>query len=78
MEGYVPKPESGIIPSRPPPAERSAEDQTFFLSQKNFNNPLIIFIHASQVTDHEALNGKTARAASSTLSMTEYAISLCS
>ena len=28
-EGYVPWPESLVIPSRPPPAERSAEDQPF-------------------------------------------------
>ena len=29
-EGYVPRPESLVIPSRPPPAERSAKDQPFF------------------------------------------------
>ena len=28
-EGYVFKPESLIIPSRPPPAERTVEDQPF-------------------------------------------------
>ena len=31
LKGYVPKPESLVIPSRPPPAVRTAEDQPFYL-----------------------------------------------
>ena len=38
-EGYVPKPESLIIPSRPPPAERTAEDQPFFHVPRNPGDP---------------------------------------
>ena len=30
-QGYFAKPESPVIPSRPPPAERTAEDQPFFM-----------------------------------------------
>ena len=40
-EGYVPKPESLIIPSRPPPAEPSAEDQPLFHVPRNPDNPRI-------------------------------------
>ena len=39
LEGYVPKPESLVIPSRPPPAERTAEDQPFFLVHKHPDDP---------------------------------------
>ena len=38
-EGYVPKPESLFIPSRPPPAERSAKDQPFFHVPRNPDDP---------------------------------------
>ena len=38
-EGYVPKPETLIIPSRPPPAERPAEDQPFFHVPRNPDDP---------------------------------------
>ena len=38
-EGYVPKRESLIIPSRPPPAERTAEDQPFFHVPRNPEDP---------------------------------------
>ena len=38
-KGYVPKPESLIIPSRPPPAERTAEDQPFFHVPRNPGDP---------------------------------------
>ena len=31
LEGYVPKPESIVVPSRPPPAERTVQDQAFYL-----------------------------------------------
>ena len=39
LEGYVLKPESLIIPSRPPPAEPTAEDQPFFLVHKHPDDP---------------------------------------
>ena len=35
LESFVPKPESLIMPSRPPPAERLAEDQPFYLVPRN-------------------------------------------
>ena len=35
VEGYVPKPESLTVPSRPPPAERRAEDQPFVYVPKD-------------------------------------------
>ena len=38
-EGYVPRPESLIIPSRPP-AERSAEDQPFFFQIMGMRLPV--------------------------------------
>ena len=38
LEGYVPKPESLVIPSRPPP-ERTVEDKPFFLFDKNPYDP---------------------------------------
>ena len=31
LEGYIPYPESLVIPSKPPPMERAAEDQPFCL-----------------------------------------------
>ena len=34
-QGYLAKPESLVIPSRPPPAERTAEDQSFFHVPRN-------------------------------------------
>ena len=40
-EGYVIKPESLIIPSRPPPAERSAEGQPFLHEPRNPDDPRI-------------------------------------
>ena len=39
LEGYVPKPESLVIPPRPPPAEGTAEDQPFFLVHKHTDDP---------------------------------------
>ena len=38
-EGYVPRPESLVIPSRPPPAERSAEKKPFFHVPRNPDDP---------------------------------------
>ena len=34
-QGYLAKPESLVVPSRPPPAERTAEDQPFFHVPRN-------------------------------------------
>ena len=39
LEGYVPKPKSLIIPSRAPPAERTAEDQPFYLVPRHPDDP---------------------------------------
>ena len=38
-EGYVPKPESLRIPSRPPPAEQTADYQPFFHVPRNPGDP---------------------------------------
>ena len=35
LEGYVPYPESLILPPKPPPTERTVEDQPFCLVQKH-------------------------------------------
>ena len=35
LEGYVPYPESLVVPSKPPPTERTAEDQPFCLVHKH-------------------------------------------
>ena len=37
--GYLAKPESLEVPSRPPPAERTAEDQPFFHVLRNPEDP---------------------------------------
>ena len=79
-EGSVPKPESLIIPSRPPPAERTAKDQPFFHVPRNPDDPQIrvdIFsglasLTASQLIEQEALSRKNPAAASNALSMAEY------
>ena len=78
-EGYVSKPESLIIPSRPP-AERSEEDQPFFHVPRNPDDPRIrvdnssgsASFTASQLIEQEALSRKNAAAASNALSMAEY------
>ena len=79
-EGYVPKPESLIILSRPPPAERSAEDQPFFNVPRNPDDPRIrvdissgsASLTASQLIEQEALSRRNAAAASNALSMAQY------
>ena len=79
-EGYVPRPESLVIPSRPPPAERSAEDQPFYHILRNPDDPRVrvditsgsTSLTASQLYEQEALSRKNAAAASNALSMTEY------
>ena len=79
-EGYVPRPESLVIPSRPPPAERSAEDQPFFHVPRNPDDPRVrvditsvsASLTVSQLYEQEALSQKNAAAASNALSMAEY------
>ena len=39
LEGYVPYPESLVIPSKLPPTEQTAEDQPFCLVHKNPGDP---------------------------------------
>ena len=41
LEAYAPKPELSVIPCRPPAAEKSAEEQPFYLPQKNVNVPKV-------------------------------------
>ena len=41
LEGYVPKPESFVIPSRPPPAEHTVEDQPFYLVPRHPDDPQV-------------------------------------
>ena len=79
-EGYVPRLESLIIPSRPPPAERSAEDQPFLHVPRNPDDPRVrvditsgsASLTASQLYKQDALSQKNAAAASNALSMAEY------
>ena len=60
-QGYLAKPESLVVPSRPPPAERTAEDQPFFHVPRNPEDPRTLFdissgsasLTASQLTDQE-------------------------
>ena len=39
VQGYLAKPDSLVVPSRPPPAERTAEDQPFFPVPRNAEDP---------------------------------------
>ena len=79
-KGYVPKPESLIIPPRAPPAERTVEDQPFFHVPRNPGDPRTqvdissgsASLTASQLIGQEALSRKNAAAASNALSMAEY------
>ena len=41
MEGYVTRPESLLVPSRPPPAERTAQDQPFYLVHRHPDDPCV-------------------------------------
>ena len=80
LEGYVPSPESLVIPSKLPPTEQTAEDQQFCLVHKHPDDPRervnissgSFSIHASQLKEHEALVRKTAAAFSNALSIAEY------
>ena len=79
-QGYLAKPESLVIPSRPPPAERTAEDQPFFHVPRNPEDPRTrvdissgsASLTASHLLDQEAKSRKNAAAASTALSLVEY------
>ena len=79
-QGYLAKPESLEVPSRPPPAERTAEDQPFFHVPRNPEDPRTrvdisswsASLTASQLIDQEAMSPKNAAAASTALSLAEY------
>ena len=79
-QGYLAKPESLDVPSRPPPAERTTEDQPFFHIPRNPEDPRTrvdissgsASLTASQLIDQEALSRKNAAAASTALSLAEY------
>ena len=72
-QGYLAKPESLVVPSRPPPAERTAEDQPFFHVPRNPEDPEgSASLTASQLIDQEAMSRKNAAAASTALSLAEY------
>ena len=79
-QGYLAKPESFVIPSRPPPAERTAEDQPFFHIPRNPEDPRTrvdissgsASLTASQLIDQVAMSRKNAAAASTALSLAEY------
>ena len=79
-QGYLAKLESLVVPSRPPPAERTAEDQPFFHVPRNPEDPLTrvdissgsASLTASQLIDQEAMSRKNAAAASTVLFLAEY------
>ena len=79
-QGYLAKPESLEVPSRPPPAERTAEDQPFFHVPRNPEGPRTrvdissgsASLTASQLIDQEAMSHKNAAAASTALSLAAY------
>ena len=79
-QGYLAKPECLEVPSRPPPAERTAKDQPFFYVPRNPDDPRVrvdisaasASLSASQLIDQEAMSRKNAAAASTALSMAEY------
>ena len=79
LEGLVPYPESLVLPSKPPPTERTAEDQPFYLVHKHPDDPReridvtsrSFSLHASQLKEHEALARKTVVAFSNALSIAD-------
>ena len=79
-QGYLAKPESLVVPSRPPPAERTAEDQPFFHVPRNPQDPRTrvdissgsASLTASQLIDQEAMSHKNAAATSTALSLAKY------
>ena len=79
-QGYLAKPESLEVPSRPPPAQCTAEDQPFFHVPRNPEDPRTqvdissgsASLTASQLIDQEAMSRKNAAAASTALSLAKY------
>ena len=79
-QGYLAKPESLMIPSRPPPAERTVEDQPFFHVPWNPEDPHTrvdissgsASLSASQLIYQEPMSRKNAAAASTAFSLAEY------
>ena len=79
-QGYLAKPESLMIPSRPPPAERTAEDQPFFHMPWNPEDPHTrvdvssgsASLSASQLIYQEPMSRKNAAAASTAFSVAKY------
>ena len=76
-QGYLAKPDSLVVPSRAPPAERTAEDQPFFHVPRNPEDPRTrvdissgsASLTASQLLDQETMSRKSAAAASTALSI---------
>ena len=79
-QGYLAKPDSLVVPSRPHTAERTAEDQPFFHVPRNPEDPRTrvdissesASLTASQLIDQEAMSRKSAAAASTALSLAEF------
>ena len=79
-QGYLAKPDSLVVPSRAPPADRMAEDQPFFHVPRNPENPRTrvditsgsASLTASQLQDQETMSRKSAAAASTALSIAEF------
>ena len=79
-EGYIPRPEFLLVPSRPPSAERTAEDQPFYLVPRHPDepgvrvdiSPLTVSFTASQFIEQDALYRKNAASSSSAQSVAEY------
>ena len=79
-QGYLAKPESLVVPSRAPPAERTAEDQPFFHVPRHPEEPRTrvditsgsASLAASQLMDQETMSRKSAAAASTALSIAEF------
>ena len=79
-QGYLAKPDSLVIPSRAPPAERTAEDQPFFHVPRHPEEPRTrvditsgsASLTASQLQDQETMSRKSAAAASTALSIAEF------
>ena len=76
-QGCLAKPESLVVPSSPPPAQRTAEDQPFFHVPRNPEDPRTrvdissgsASLSASQLIDQEAMSRKNAAAATTALSL---------
>ena len=79
-QGYLAKPDSLVVPSRAPPAERTAEDQPFFHVPRHPEEPRTrvditsgsASLTASQLMDQETMSRKSAAAASTALSIAEF------